>query len=131
MNDIAVLCAHQKSHYYEIPGLDIYDETRDCRTFKGGMPVIVHPPCAQWSRMKAFATKDQEVKNLAYFCLDKLKECGGIFEHPHGSDVWKELDWPKGGKFIQVDQHWWGFPARKRTTLFFYKVSTNTTPAKV
>jgi hypothetical protein len=118
---IAVLCAHRNSNYYKIPGLDVYDQDRDSRTFPGNMPVIVHPPCAQWSKMKAFSHDNPEQKQLAYFCLDELKKWGGIFEHPHGSDVWKELDWPEGGKFIQVDQFWWGFPARKRTTLFFYR----------
>lgn len=127
---VAILCAHKKSNYYKIPGLEIYDQDRDCRTFEGGMPVIVHPPCAQWSRMKAFSNDVPELKNLAYFCLDQVKKYGGIFEHPHGSDVWKQLDWPEGGKFIQVDQHWWGFPARKRTTLFFYKCSPIQHPLK-
>lgn len=118
---IAILCAHKKSHYYQIPGLEVYDQDRDCRTFDGGMPVIVHPPCAQWSKMKAFSHNKPEEKNLAHFCLDQIKKYGGIFEHPKGSDVWNQLDWPDGGKFIEVDQHWFGFPARKRTILFFYK----------
>lgn len=118
---IAVLCAHKHSNYFKIPGLEVYDQLRDARTFPGHMPVICHPPCAQWSRMKAFSNDDPEQKALANFCLDELKKYGGIFEHPAGSDVFRELDWPEGGKIYSVDQSWWGFPARKRTYLFFYK----------
>lgn len=118
---VAVLCAHKKSNYYKIPGLEVYDEVRDCRTFKGGMPVICHPPCAQWSKMKAFSNDNPEQKQLAYFCLVEFKRWGGIFEHPESSAIWDEFDWPEETLFYKVDQHWWGFPARKKTILAFYQ----------
>lgn len=118
---IAVLCAHKHSNYFKMPDIEVYDEIRDCRTFPGGMPVICHPPCAQWSRMKAFSNNNPDQKGLAQFCLDHITNEGGIFEHPAGSDVFKELEFPKEGKIYSVDQSWWGFPARKRTYLYFYR----------
>jgi len=118
---IAVLCAHKRSHYFSIPGLDVYDQARDMRNFSGGMPVICHPPCAQWSRFRSFAKKNTETLALAHTCLAHLKREGGIFEHPAGSLVWDQLEWPEGGKLISVNQSWWGFPAVKQTYLYFYQ----------
>lgn len=69
---IAVLCAHKHSNYFKMSDLEVYDEIRDARTFAGGMPVICHAPCAQWSRMKAFAHNNPEQKALANFCLARV-----------------------------------------------------------
>lgn len=118
--EIAVLCAHRKSHYFQIPGLDVYDEVRDCRTFTGTAPVICHPPCAQWSRLRGLSRPDPETKNLAWFCLEKLWTNGGVFEHPSGSEFFKIADFPPG-RMYSVDQSWFGFPARKKTLLYFVR----------
>ena len=50
MKTVAILCAARKTAYRDIPGVEIYDEVRDCRNFPGGMPVIAHPPCRRWTR---------------------------------------------------------------------------------
>lgn len=120
---IAILCAHPKSHYFEIEGLEVYDQKRDARNFVGNAPVICHPPCAQWSRLRKFAKVDLEQKALANFCLGWFASNGGIFEHPAGSSVFRELEFPKESKMYSVDQSWWGFPARKRTYLVFHRCS--------
>ncbi len=115
---ISVLCAKRDSLYKKIPGLDVWDDLRNAYYFTGSNPVITHAPCAQWSRMKAFSKPDQETKDLAYFCLNKVVRNGGIFEHPAGSSFFKEVGITN---IYSVDQSWWGFPARKRTYLFFSK----------
>lgn len=120
---ISVLCAHDKSNYYQIPGLDIYNAERDAYNFTGLNPVICHPPCAQWSQMRAFSNQDERLKNLANFCFRSLVNNGGIFEHPSGSMVWKQFNWPTGTKIISVNQSWFGFPAQKKTILAFYRCS--------
>jgi hypothetical protein len=113
---ITVLCALEKSIYHAIPGIDVYDKKRDAYTFDGSNLVISHPPCQQWSQLKAFAKKDELEKDLAFFCLEKVQQNGGVLEHPYGSSFFKEA----GVKpTIIVDQSWWGFPARKRTALYF------------
>lgn len=117
---ISILCAQKNSLYKEIPGLDIWDEERDAYYFYGSNPVITHAPCPQWSRMKAFAKHDESQKELAWFCLQKVLRNGGIFEHPAGTSFFKEAGIQKN--IYSVDQSWWGFPARKRTYLFFHKV---------
>lgn len=116
---ITVLCAKRDSLYKQIPGIDVWDEDRDAYFFTGSNPVITHAPCAQWSRMKAFAHKNADEKELAYFCLNKIIRNGGIFEHPAGSSFFKEAGLTKN--VYSVDQSWWGFPARKTTWLFFHR----------
>jgi len=116
---ITVLCANKNSIYKQIPGIDVWDQVRDAYYFYGSNPVITHAPCAQWSRMKAFANYDTDAKELAFFCLKHVVRNGGIFEHPAGSSFFKEAGIEKN--VYSVDQSWWGFPASKKTYLFFSK----------
>lgn len=116
---ISVLCVNKKSIYKSIPGLDVWDAERDAYFFTGSNPVITHAPCAQWSRMKAFSNYNESEKELAYFCLKKVLRNGGIFEHPAGSSFFKEVGITTN--IYSVDQSWWGFPAKKKTYLFFHK----------
>jgi hypothetical protein len=117
---ITVLCAKKNSIYKTIPGVDVWDEERDAYFFTGSNPVITHAPCAQWSRMKAFANNNPDEKELAHFCLKNVIRNGGIFEHPAGSSFFKEAGISKN--IYSIEQSWWGFPARKRTYLFFHEV---------
>ncbi|TCN55500.1 hypothetical protein D0809_16795 [Flavobacterium circumlabens] len=113
---ITVLCALEKSVYHQIPGIDVYDKNKDAYTYDGCGLVIAHPPCQQCSKLKHFAAYNKLEKELAFFCLEKIQKNGGILEHPHGSSFFKEA----GIKpTIIVDQSWWGFPAQKRTSLYF------------
>lgn len=69
---ITVLCAKKNSVYKTIPGVDVWDETRDAYFFTGSNPVITHAPCAQWSRMRNFSKPNADERELAYFCLNKV-----------------------------------------------------------
>tara|TARA_Y100001972_G_scaffold120275_1_gene162579 strand:- start:1383 stop:1865 length:483 start_codon:yes stop_codon:yes gene_type:complete len=114
---IAVLCADTLSNYFKIisPDLDIYTIERPAQNYKGTDPVIAHPPCPQWSKLRAFAKFSQVDLDLAAFCVDKVQLNGGILEHPEGSTIFKHFGlYP----IYSVDQSWWGFRARKRTYLY-------------
>lgn len=39
---VAVLFARADSHYKELPDCDVYDMTRDARTYDGPHPVVAH-----------------------------------------------------------------------------------------
>jgi len=114
---ITVLCVNDNSIYKEM-GLDCYDQHRDAYTFTGSNPVITHAPCQQWSMLKAFAKPDQYQKDLAMFCLEKVISNGGIFEHPAGSSFFKFAGITPT---LSVNQFWFGFPAQKKTLLYFSK----------
>lgn len=116
---ITVLCANRNSVYKKIPGIDVWDQDRDAFFFTGSNPVITHAPCQQWSRMRAFSKPNADEKELAWFCLNKVLRNGGIFEHPMGSSFFKEAGITNN--IYSIDQSWFGFPARKRTYLFFHK----------
>lgn len=117
---IAILCAQKKSIYNQIAGLDVFDIDRDAYTFTGKTPIIAHPPCQQWSRMKNFAKENTREKELAMFCLEHVQVNGGIFEHPAGSSFFKYAGITPT---ISVNQNWFGFPGEKRTYLYFSKCS--------
>jgi len=114
---ISVLCVADKSNYDLIPGLDLWKQARDTYNFTGSNPVITHAPCAQWSKLKAFAKVNKYEKDLAFFCLEKVQKNGGIFEHPAGSSFWQIAG--IRNRVISINQHWFGLPIQKRTYLYF------------
>lgn len=126
---ITVLCAARKSYYFDLPGLDVYGKERNAYNFTGTNPVIAHPPCAQWSRLRSFARFDLEEKGLANFCWEVVNKNGGVFEHPLGSSFFKNVRIDMS-KLYSVDQSWFGFPARKRTLLYFHKCKPLAFPLK-
>lgn len=127
---IAVLGVCASSSYFDlvVPGADLvlFDKEKDMLNFDFDMPVICHPPCAQWSRLKHFSIPNSEDKALAFWCKLAVEKCGGILEHPHGSSFMRcHVGY---GKCISVNQSWFGFPARKPTLLFPVKVQLNSFP---
>jgi len=122
-SDIAVLYATKKSIYKTL-GCDVYDLERNARNFTGGKPVIVHPPCGQWSKLKGLANKNFDNKRLAGHAIRMVHENGGILEHPLGSDLFKKyLPLPGEnsklpGKSYLIWQSWFGHKAKKPTLLY-------------
>lgn len=104
------------SNYNLIPGLDLWNKERNAYDYSGTNPVIAHPPCQQWSKLKKFAKEDPEEKGLGPFLIDIVKRNGGVLEHPLGSDLFRYCGVNTG--LYKVDQNWFGFPARKVTLLF-------------
>lgn len=124
---VAVLCAATNSIYHTLPGVDVYDVKRDARTFPGGVPVIAHPPCRSWSAYCAHQAKPAEgERELGLWCVEQLRECGGILEQPAHSRLFRAAGIPKpdegerGGLWsMLVWQAWWGYPMKKATWLAF------------
>jgi hypothetical protein len=133
---IAVLCCHQNSIYHTMPGLDCYDISRDVRTFAGGVPVVAHPPCRSWSAFCRHQAKPLlGEKELGPLCVDWLRECGGVLEHPAHSTLWDYCKLPKPGEperdglySLAVQQSWWGDSLAKNTWLLFSKVERDRLP---
>jgi len=103
----------------------VWDETRDATRWPGGAPVIAHPPCAQWARLRKFARENQETKAHALYALAQVRRWTGVLEHPIGSTLWSAAKLPRpgelddhGGFTLVVDQFWFGHPAQKRTWLY-------------
>lgn len=133
---IAILFARSDSIYKSIQGLDVFDLERDARTFAGSCPVVAHPPCRAWGRLRAFAKPREDEKALALFAVDQVRRCGGVLEHPEASSLWAAAGLPApgagcdafGGWTLPVVQQWWGHRARKATWLYIVGVSSRRIP---
>lgn len=135
MKKVAVLFARSDSIYKTIPVCDVYDKERDARNFTGGMPVICHPPCRAWGRLRAFAKPEPGEMDLARWSVQLVRQFGGVLEHPETSVLWKEQGLPLGlevdkfgGYTVSVDQFWWGHKARKRTWLYIVGIDRSELP---
>lgn len=122
---IAVLFARGDSHYKAIPNCDVWDIERDARRWPGGAPVVAHPPCRAWGRLRHFARPREDEKALALFAVRKVREFGGVLEHPAQSTLWGAAGLPAagevdewGGWTLPITQSWFGHRAEKKTWLY-------------
>lgn len=122
---VPVLFVHSKSNYKLVPGFDCYDENRDALNYTDSNPVIAHPPCRLWSRLKGLSTAPASEKNLAVWSINLVRLVGGIVEHPYDSQLWKHIDCPGvgvfdkfGGTSFVFDQFDFGYYVRKRTRIY-------------
>jgi len=126
--DVAVLYVDPRGPYPKMPGVDWYDEARNAEMFPGGMPVVAHPPCGPWGRLKHFAKHDDP--RLAIDAVHVVREVGGVLEHPADSSLWRAMDLPRpgdpadcfGGRTVAVNQCDFGHVTRKRTWLYMVGV---------
>lgn len=135
-SEIPVLYVHSKSNYKVVPGFDCYDEQRDSLTYTGVSPLIAHPPCRNWSRLKAFSKGCQFESLYAFHTLRLVRTYGGILEHPYDSTFWKVANVIKPGSYdvyggfsIVFDQHQFGYYTRKRTRLYIVGCKSSQLPA--
>lgn len=121
---ISVLFAAPHSVYHSIDGLDVWDAARNALLWPGGNPIVAHPPCRGWSRMRAFCHNLAGEKELSVWAVEQVRCYGGVLEHPAGSSLWPFMSLPspgcsdEWGHTLIVDQWWWGHLAQKRTLLY-------------
>lgn len=134
MNEVAALFVRSDSIYKTMPSVDCYDIDRDARTYKGGLPVVAHPPCRAWGGLRAFAKPRPDEKDLARFAVNQIRKYGGVLEHPASSILWADMKMSEttepdefGGWTMYLDQFWFGHMARKRTKIYIVGLR----PAKV
>lgn len=124
---VAALFCRSDSVYKSMPGVDVFDLERDALTWSGGSPVVAHPPCRAWSRLRHFARPRPGERELALWAVAQVRQFGGVLEHPSGSELFRHLGLPVpgstardafGGFVLPVSQKWWGHRAEKRTWLY-------------
>ena len=131
---IAALFVERGGAYWDLPGVDPWDEQRDARLYTGPWPVVAHPPCARWSplayinRRRIAGYEIGEDKGCFASALNSVQRFGGVLEHPAGSLAWARFGLLKpvrgcwvGGPWhwvTEVDQGRYGHRARKRTWLY-------------
>ena len=122
---VAVLFARSDSHYKALPECDVWDIDRDARKWPGGAPVVAHPPCRAWGRLRAFARPRPGERLLATWSVRQVRCFGGVLEHPASSLLWPKAGLPApgqrdkfGGWTLPIVQQWWGHKAEKKTLLY-------------
>lgn len=142
---VAALYVQAGGAYWDMPGIDAWDEARDARKYAGPYPVVAHPPCQRWGKMwfgqplTVKLTGKRKVKGDDDGCFDaalaSVRKWGGVLEHPWGSHAWphfglnvppREGGWVNadflGGWTCCVEQGRYGHYARKPTLLLVYGV---------
>jgi hypothetical protein len=135
LHPVAVLCCAKNSVYKTLSNVECYDAARDVRTFAGGMKIVAHPPCRTWSAYCAHQAKPEPgEKELGPLCVDWLRKCGGVLEHPAHSRLFDACKLPKPGWTVgwkkgempiwsmEVLQGWWGDTRSKKTWLCFFGI---------
>jgi hypothetical protein len=122
---ISVLFAARDSVYKTLPDVDVWDEDRNALKWPGGNPGVFHPPCRLWSKwMHHFSKAPETEKAYALWSVDKVRQFGGVLEHPACSLLWNEASLPKPGTgdqhgfSVAVYQQWFGHKAQKATWLY-------------
>lgn len=126
---VAVLYARADSVYKSL-GADVWDEARDARLYEGPHPVVAHPPCRGWGRLRHLSTVEAAELELGLHAVSAVRAYGGVLEHPHASALWDAAGLPRpgfsdawGGYTLLVRQCWWGHPAPKPTWLYVCHVA--------
>lgn len=134
---IAALFVDPKGIYAGREDVDIWDETRDARTYAGPWPVVAHPPCARWSRYWHGGPSVEVRRTLGddggcfASALDSVRRWGGVIEHPEASHAWHRFGLvapPRWGPWVSADflggwtccveQGHYGHRSRKATWLY-------------
>lgn len=125
LRDVAALYVRADSIYKRLPAVDAWDIERDARHYVGPAPVVAHPPCRAWSRLRHFAKPRLDEKELAIIAIAQVRQFGGVLEHPSGSLLWRDANLPPpkcldefGGHTLPISQKWFGHKAEKRTWLY-------------
>jgi len=140
---IAALFVAKDGPYFNLSGVEPWDELRDAKNYSGPYKVIAHPPCERWGRYWAGGPSAKNRKKLGddngcfKSALASVRKYGGIIEHPEGSHAWPKFGLTKppkkggwiiadelGGKTCCVEQGHYGHKARKATWLYAFEIAT-------
>lgn len=137
MTEVAALFVRPDSIYKTLSGVDAWDMARDARRWPGGAPVVAHPDCGPWAKLRQFCKLSPERKALAPLAVGLVQRWGGVLEHPAESMLWAHCGLPLpgrapdrfGGWTAQIRQCDWGHKAEKLTWLYIVGCHPDDLPA--
>jgi hypothetical protein len=133
---IAALFVQTGGAYSGLPSVDLWDEARDARKYRGPHPVVAHPPCGRWCQPLAWINQTRYGHKVGEDggCFAKALESvlffGGVLEHPANSYAWTKFGLlkPKRHRWLRIQESYWvtevsqsayGHKARKNTWLLY------------
>lgn len=90
MKQVAALYVTPSSVYFGRAS-ECFDQYRDARTYCGWLPVVAHPPCRSWGRLRHLAKPASWERDLEVHAVQQVRRCGGVLEHPAGSLLWGDV----------------------------------------
>ena len=133
---ISALYVETDGAYFNLPGVDPWDEPRDARKYAGPHPIVAHPPCQRWGRFWHGSTAKPHQFKLGddggcfKAAFKALKRFGGVLEHPAHSKAFDafgilktkqgagwQFDRKHGVWVCYVEQGHYGHISRKPTWL--------------
>jgi hypothetical protein len=119
MQQIAALYVQAGGSYYNLPGVQPFDQDDDARMYGGPHPVIAHPPCQRWGKMwkgqpgnikRGKIERKGDDQGCFKSALFDVRRFGGVIEHPEHSNAWKHFGLakpPRQGGWVKADDHGW------------------------
>lgn len=137
MRTVAALYIDPRGPYPKMPGVECWDEARDARLYDGPHPVVAHPPCGPWGRLKFLCTKQDP--SCGPRAVEQVRAFGGALEHPCGSQLWKHCGLPRpgapsdsfGGFTIECRQVSWGHCCAKPTLVYLVGVERGAVTVRI
>lgn len=81
---VAALYVDPKGPYPALLGARrCWDERRDARLYGGPCPIVAHPPCGPWGRLRHLYRGSEH--DCAPRAVAQVRRWGGVLEHPAGS----------------------------------------------
>lgn len=133
---IAALFVEKDGCYFNLDGVDPWDEARDARLYAGPWPVVAHPPCDRWCQMAPvnqarYGHKVGDDHGCFASAIASVRAWGGVLEHPALSLAWPAFGLPRpipggwsrtfcGGWVADIEQSNYGHRARKATWLYAF-----------
>lgn len=106
--------------------IDCWDASRDARLYDGPHPIVAHPPCKYWGRLRHLAkgcdlcaagfpkkqsthygtqslgmipnTTCRDDRDCAPRAVEQVRRWGGVLEHPAGSLLWEHDHCPRNNR---------------------------------
>lgn len=124
MITVAALYVSPLGPYPKLEGVECWDEQRNAKLYAGPHPVVAHPPCGPYSRLRYLCTKQDP--ECALRAVDQVRQFGGVLEHPEQSRLWSTARLPPvgglpdayGGRSYALRQVAWGHCCEKPTWLY-------------
>lgn len=115
-------------------GVDCWGEDRDARTYEGPGPIVAHPPCGPWGRLRHLYRGTEH--DCGPRAVAQVHAYSGVLEHPAGSRLWEAVGLPKPGDLwndyrgftIEVNQVEWGHACVKPTWLYIVGIAREMIP---